>query len=161
MPKKLKMPGAKTKVIRWAGTKKKAAVKVRRVQVKEEKPVEEAGLINGRQAGSLNEWRIAKALWKYGWSFRFQVPVMSGTRLAGGQVLDFLVDTQPAQTALEVDGGYWHSNSKKEEIDDIRLIQALRNEGYSVRGEVLHAFDGDSETQEDADRFIYSAFGRS
>lgn len=162
--KKPKLPGAGT-TIKY---KKGKSFKTPTMRMKREQAgvLEDAevppGMINGKMAGSSYEWNIARALWSYGWNtFGYQVSVKGGHEFRGGQVLDFLVPTRPAQTALAVDGGYWHSNAQKERYKDTTLLQALRQEGYQVKNEVLHAKDEHAVTYEAARAFIFKHFGRA
>lgn len=159
--KKLTMPTAGTTKIRWKKGKKLGMPDFKKPVQDEVKQEEPMGLINGRSPGSKNEWYIAQALWKLGWTFSYQVPIHGGSAMAGGQILDFIVNTIPMRTVLEVDGGYWHQSPKKEEMDDSNLVQALRQSGDKVRGEVLHAYDADHSTPEDAYQYIYKNFGRA
>ncbi len=81
------------------------------------KKKEEPGLINGQEAGSLLEWRVAVALWRYRWEFSYQEQLFGGRKNAGGIVVDFLVYTKPMGTPLFVDGEYWHGSAKGRERD--------------------------------------------
>jgi len=161
---KLKMPTGKTaiKMKKRRGATGGMSMGTRVKAIKLEPPVEPMGLIHGKQPGSSYEWHIAQALEKYGWEYQYQVPVLTGKRLAGGQVLDFLVKTIPMWTALAVDGEYWHRNDARHKMTkDIAMISALRKDGYSVRGDVLHAGDADAETTADARQFVLKEFGRA
>lgn len=161
MKKKPKLPGAGT-TIKYSRKKSPAGLKeMPRVQsqVLEEADVP-TGLINGRMPGSSYEWNIARALWSYNWDFEYQVSLKGGHEFRGGKVLDFLVPTRPASTALSVDGGYWHRNSQKEKLYDAQLLQALRQDGRQVKNEVLHATDKDAAKYQDARAFVYKHFGR-
>ena len=70
---------------------------------------EQPGMINGRPAASMEEYRVAKALWKLGRDFIYQFPLFGGTSVRGGYVLDFLVDPDGVIVPLEVQGERWHS----------------------------------------------------
>ena len=61
---------------------------------------EQIGLVYGKKPGSKEEWWIALALWRWGWTFGYQVSFFGGRRLKGGQVVDFMVDTVPLRTPL-------------------------------------------------------------
>ena len=86
------------------------------------KPAEQMGLINGQVPGSTLEWRVAKALWRLGWTFAYQVSVAGGRTRRGGQVVDFLVYTPVVPTPVFVQGSYWHGGAAESED---RLKQAL------------------------------------
>lgn len=72
---------------------------------------EEIGLIHGSVPGSVEEWRVAVALWRYKVDFSYQVPLF-GAHLRGGQILDFVVYI-PFPTPLQVFGEYWHSGQAR------------------------------------------------
>jgi hypothetical protein len=126
-----------------------------------QKPVTEMGLINGRQPGSSYEWNISQALDRYGWRYYYQLSVMGGSNVRGGQVLDFLIFTRPFAVALQVIGGYWHRDGMKEQLKNSQIIQGLRHMGYGVGSEVLSAFDTDADTMDNAAAFIYKYIGRA
>lgn len=90
----------------------------------------EVGLIEGQRANSREEWRVANALWKLKFDFSFQVPVAGGRRFRGGFVLDFLVDTVPSPTPINVNGRYWHKGlmSPDERFKVIQLDFLCREE---------------------------------
>lgn len=77
-----------------------------------EDPEDEIGLIQGRLAGSKNEWYVSIALDRLGLDYRFQMPIGGGRMFRGGYILDFLVYTAPLPTPLEVLGTYWHGGTK-------------------------------------------------
>jgi len=156
----MKMPSASSS-IKLTGTPR-VPLKLSRLKTnKLEKPKTQMGLINGRVPESTYEWNVALALWKYNWKFYYQLNVLGGAEVRGGQRLDFLVFTRPFATALAVDAGYWHRNSQAEKLKDAQMIQGLRAMGYQVQNEMLHAIDENASTEEDAASFIYKEFGRS
>jgi len=79
------------------------------------------GLIQGKHPGSLPEWYYAVALWKYKWTFDYQVGIMGGRRLKGGQVIDFIVHTMPLYTPVYIYGEFWHGGTKKERDTLLRI----------------------------------------
>lgn len=87
-----------------------------RMQLKPEKALEPEvlGPVQGRQAGSREEWRLAQALNERRIPFQYQVSVFGGTRVRGGQVIDFVVYLPYAQP-VQVFGAYYHSNYKSAE----------------------------------------------
>jgi hypothetical protein len=97
------------------------------------------GMIDGQQATNLYEWRAAKALWKLGLSFDYQVSFDGGRSRAGGQVVDFVVDTIPVRTAVWIDGEYWHEGKM---TSDQRMKRAIIGSyGYNIEaffGPELH-----------------------
>lgn len=70
---------------------------------------EEPGIVQGRKAGSINEWYVAKALYALQLEFRYQYPVLGGTQRRGGYVIDFLVRSEPNWIPLEVQSERWHT----------------------------------------------------
>ena len=119
---------------------------------------QQMGLIYGKQPGSTWEWMVAVGLWSLGWSFTYQVWVMGGRLLKGGQVIDFLVHTVPQSTPLYVYGDYWHGGPKKDaDLLDRELLFSYM--GGSVRkpqvlvGEQL-------VDQETTTNSLYKMFGR-
>ena len=160
--KKYKLPGAKTTIKYAKGKSSKRSLTMVRVSPEtmegDDAPM---GPINGMMPQSSYEWNIARALWKMGWDFEYQVAVHGGWNMRGGQVLDFMVKTLPAKTPLAVDGGYWHSNLDEEKLGDVDLLSALRDAGYMVVNEVKHAGDKDCAHYEDALAFISANFGRN
>ena len=149
--------------ITWKGTKSRTAVQDNRPPGADVLTVDDPlpGLILGKRAGSSYEWYISLALDKYNWKYMYQVVVNHGSRMAGGQILDFLVSTRPMKTALPVDGGYWHRNTDEQQMKDEELLQALRRKGYQVSSDIKRAFDKDAATLLDAERFILKTFGRN
>jgi hypothetical protein len=127
--------------------------------MKDAKAIEVAGLINGRTAGSLLEWRAAQALWRLGWRFQYQVPLMGGRDRSGGQVLDFLIMTTPVWTAMPVNGRYWH-NAVKEEYQISEMMEALKQAGYPVGREALILWEENATTADAATQWLYMHIGR-
>jgi hypothetical protein len=121
-------------------------------------PPETMGLINGRVPGSSWEWNTARALWSLNWDFMYQVSLRGGRQLLGGLVLDFLVKTNPAWTAMPVNGPHWHTE-KKDEYLMRSLIDALREEGYLVRGDPVILWE-EAASYETARAFIFQKIGR-
>ena len=80
---------------------------------------EAVGLIQGIKPGSLEEWRVAKALEILGIKFIYQYQVQGGRSVRGGQVVDFMV-YDPFPIALQVFGEYWHSAQATSE-DNLKL----------------------------------------
>jgi len=73
---------------------------------------EEIGLIYGVRPDSVEEWRVAVALWNLGREFDFQVPFFGGHEV-GGFIVDFVV-YNGLDIPLEVIGEYWHRNVDEE-----------------------------------------------
>jgi hypothetical protein len=71
----------------------------------------EVMIIQGKPVDSKEEYWVAEAFRENNWRFIYQYPLNSGTRLRGGQVLDFLVYT-PIETAVPVHGDHWHTGQQ-------------------------------------------------
>lgn len=69
---------------------------------------EEVGLIDGKPPASKEEWRLAVSFTKYKLEYDYQVPVLGGSQVRGGFIIDFVV-SNPFQIPVEMMGQYWHS----------------------------------------------------
>jgi hypothetical protein len=123
-----------------------------------ESPENTPGLINGQSAGSTYEWNVARALRALGWRFGYQVPVLGGRQVRGGQVLDFYVYTVPLKTAVVVNGDYWHQTD--EEFQTNELMAALLREGKSVNPSPVVLWSEQSATFEAAYAYLNSKIGK-
>lgn len=72
---------------------------------------EPTGLIQGQEPDSVEEWRVAQALGRIKVPFIYQFEIFDAS-VRGGIILDFLVQTNPLATPLEVDGQYWHRGER-------------------------------------------------
>jgi len=111
----------------------------------------EPKLIQGKQAGSVEEWRVSIALEKLKLPYVYQLPLFGGFRLRGGMVVDFVVQT-PFAVPVEVFGEYWHRGELKSK-DNLRLI-ILR--AYFHREPVV-LWGSELQTQEAADQAVRRA----
>lgn len=68
--------------------------------------------VQGIMPDSKEEYWVAKALHQIGMKFYFQYRVKGGTRVKGGQVIDFWLLTPILDTPLWVNGVYWHSGAR-------------------------------------------------
>jgi hypothetical protein len=91
----------------------------------EPQTVEKIGEINGVTPGSVEEWRVAVALWHFKKRFEYQIPLFGGRSVRGGQVLDFLV-LDPFPMPLQVFGEYWHEG----EMNSEERLNISRIENY-------------------------------
>ena len=123
----------------------------------EEEPI---GLINGKGGASRPEWRVAKALWRYGWEFSYQTSLFMGRRAIGGTVVDFIVFTVPMATPIYVDGEYWHGSASKREKDKI-LRDRIRTHFRGQLKDYIALKGADLQTQEMANQAILKAIGRN
>ena len=85
-------------------------------------------LIYGVPAKNEQEFFVARALWKLGHSFRYQVPMLQMPGVRGGQVIDFVVDTPPLPTPILYHGDFWHYGTMAAEdyYNLVTLTHALR-----------------------------------
>ena len=112
---------------------------------------EEEGLIGeiqGQTPGSTEEWRVAKALWRFEIPFIYQFEIFDSS-VRGGIVLDFLVRTRPLSTPLEVYGRYWHrgERSSEERLRDAIIADYFRGKSLPL----LIFFAADLQDQDMAD----------
>lgn len=80
----------------------------------------------GKPIGSVQEWRFILALLHYDLQFSYQHEIAGGRRRRGGQVLDFLVFTNPLMTPVNIVGEYWHSG--RDRLDDELRKHSLMDE---------------------------------
>lgn len=114
----------------------------------------EMGLIQGHVPKSRDEWRVAVALWRYKIDFYYQVPIRGGSMVRGGQLLDFLLLTDPAPHPLQVFGNYWHRAQIKNE-DRFKL--AILREQFGVEPYVI--WGSQVQTQDDANAIVREVVG--
>lgn len=119
-------------------------------------PEEVIGSIQGIVPDSVYEWRVSKSLDKFGWDYQYQAPVAGGRNRRGGQVIDFLIGTVPTQTALYVQGPYYHG-TKQAQIDQLKQAYTFSVMEYQV----VVMETKDLETQEQCDSEILDQFGRN
>lgn len=74
--------------------------------------------IRGIKAGSKEEYWVSIVLDEFqeqqGWSWDYQVPIYGGRARAGGNVVDFLIDTPGMKTMLDPMGRYWHTGARED-----------------------------------------------
>lgn len=80
-------------------------------------------VIKGQNAGSKEEYYVSKALDYLQLRYSYQVPVMGGRNVRGGQVLDFLVYTPVRETIVDVRGVYWHTGAREDNLDILRVAR--------------------------------------
>jgi hypothetical protein len=120
------------------------------IEIKIEEPPEAMGLIEGKVPDSKEEWWIAKALWKLGHDFSYQVPIFGGYNIRGGQILDFIVhSTAPKDTIIQYNGSYWHQGNSEEIFSEHKL----RAE-YGDRANILVMWDDDAESEDAVYQFL-------
>lgn len=118
----------------------------------------DVGLIQGKSASDI-EMRVAISLDKFGWEYGFQVGVMGGRQVRGGQVVDFLVETRPLPTPLYVMGEYWHGGIQAERDKLMIALLSSAFHGQFAQPEVV--WGKDLQTQEECDSTILKIFGRN
>lgn len=115
------------------------------------KPEKQAELpireVQGKMPDSRQEYYVALALDRLQLPYTFQYSIDGGTRIRGGQVLDFLVHTRPLATVLEIYGSYWHE-------DEATIADALQEQrvkdyfGGSIQYKVI--WEQDLQTPDEA-----------
>jgi hypothetical protein len=130
----------------------------RQVKPTVEKEPEAIGLIYGVVPDSKNEWWIALALWRLGWEFEYQVPLLGGSS-AGGTMVDFVIPTYPRKTPLYYDGSHWHppGGSDRDRWVRERLMQRYRRE----LNPVVVLYGEDVSNVETAFASVEKAIGRA
>lgn len=69
-------------------------------------------------------------------AFQGQVWVLGGRKLAGGQVLDFVIDQGSSVLVLEAQGNYWHTLDGKVQSDAAQRLALL---GITIWGKKVRA----------------------
>lgn len=127
-------------------TRRNAAPKIAAAPEAAQKESEVVGLIQGIMAGSKEEWRVAKALWKHKIRFGYQVSYRGG-RTRGGLVVDFVL-YWPITRALRVQGANWHSENATRD----RVQKAILTSIFGVPP--IDIWDYEIPTQDDADKIV-------
>lgn len=115
--------------------------------------------IHGVAPGSKEEYFVSIALEKFGWGFDYQVAFFGGKAVRGGQVVDFLVDTAPRRTPLQVYGEYWHGtlNAEKDRWQQILFA----SEYHGQFADAVIVMGSEVSTPELAEDTILKYFGRA
>jgi hypothetical protein len=121
-------------------------------------PKDTPGIVNGRLAGSMLEWNVARALWILQWDFYYQLDVLGGHSVRGGFTVDFLVSTVPARTPLMCNGRYFHTEQVSE-YQATQITRALRAEGYHIR-DTLVLWEEHGLTVQDAVTWLSEQIGK-
>ena len=100
-------------------------------------------LIRGREAGSINEVYVAKALDKLRLEYMYQVAI-GNPRVRGAVIVDFVV-MAPFPTPLEVFGNYWHTGQLG---SDDKLKLAVEEQKYGR--ETVIVWGDETDTAEKA-----------
>ena len=77
--------------------------------------------VQGVQTDSINEYYVSQVFDQLKYDYDYQVPIMGGTSLRGGQVLDFLLDLSPLPVPVLIQGVYWHNNPAMEAFREIAI----------------------------------------
>lgn len=135
--------------------KARRSIAAKKVPFKKAKPLltePEVMMIKGQKAGSKEEYYVSKALDRLGLKYSFQVPVMGGRSVRGGQVLDFLVATPVKKTIVDVRGTYWHTGAREDSLD---ILRVTRKYGWAL----LVAWDTDVPDEATALSFLRQHLG--
>jgi hypothetical protein len=123
------------------------------------KAPEEPKTIQGKPAGSVNEWNVSKALDSLKLAYTYQVPIFGGRSVRGGLVIDFLVYKPPLPVPVFVQGTYWHAETGKGKDDRFKIA----NMDIKTKGQyapVVEIFETECETIESATSAVVSKIGR-
>lgn len=89
--------------------------------------------IRGIKAASKEEYWVSLALERIeemtGWTWQYQVPVYGGRDVAGGNVVDFLVDTPGMPTMLEPMSRYHHTGRHE---DRYQMENVARKKNWNL-----------------------------
>ena len=89
--------------------------------------------VRGQRAASKDEYWCSLALDRIqeetGWTWEYQVPVFGGRTRAGGNVVDFLVNTPGMKTALDPMGRYWHTGHNE---DQSQMLNVARRKHWRL-----------------------------
>lgn len=133
-------------------TGNKVTVGTRPIDKEPKKTPETITPVQGQMPGSIQEWRVAKALDYYKMSYIFQYDVYGGKQVRGGQVIDFLVYTSPLPTPVYVQGEYWHRRQKATE-DALKQAQVKNLFNGQINDPVL-IWEHEVQTLEDAKHVV-------
>jgi hypothetical protein len=115
------------------------------VKPREEPPIQP---VQGIMPASVQEWRVALALYRLGLSFYYQYEVFGGRSLRGGQIIDFWVFTVPLPTPVYVQGDYWHRGSK--EMQDALKVADLKRRYQGQIAEPLLVWEHELTSMDEA-----------
>jgi len=101
-------------------------------------------LIQGKAVGSKEEARVALALDILKYEYRYQYPILGGSHLRGGYIIDFVVETAPRPIPLEVQSERWHTGAFAGAFSDDEMFRAYLIE--HMFGEPLRYVWGDELT---------------
>lgn len=119
---------------------------------------EEVKLINGQMPDSVEEYRVAKALWKLKLDFDFQwIPPVYIARQRGSTVVDFLVKVPPRPVPLFIDGERWHRGPQEQQDDLVRQQMYIALAGRVAKPVAIPA--GQLKDQVAADAQMRLLFG--
>ncbi len=84
--------------------------------------------------GSVQEWRWILASLYYKIDFVYQMEIEGGRNIAGGQVLDFLMETSPLRTPVSIKGRYWHEGTTalEDELREADVLNVYKGQVFPV-----------------------------
>lgn len=119
-----------------------ARPRVERPKMPRGEQLPEVLVIQGREADSKEEYRLAVALEKFKLEYEYQVYLWAGL-----YIVDFVVRT-PVQVPVEVNGLYWHK--PREDDDALRLTRLMQIFGV----EPVVMWDYEMQTQDEVDGLV-------
>ncbi len=115
-------------------------------------------IIQGREAGSVNEGRVANSLDKLRHRYLYQYRILDIKGVRGAYVIDFrILTTPPRSPPLEVFGQYWHSGRIGAE-DEFRMRQ-IQNHFRGRANPVVVVWGSETQNQSDTDSIIRQKIG--
>lgn len=81
--------------------------------------------VQGIMPDSKEEFWIAQGLYAIGMKFYYQYRIAGGSRVKGGQIIDFWLLTPILPTPLLMNGVYWHSGARAAD-DNYKLMELRR-----------------------------------
>lgn len=132
------------KAFQYKTPRKKAVLRPRvdRPEMPRGEQLPEVLIIQGQQAGSKEEYRLAVSLEKFKLEYEYQVYLWGGL-----YIVDFVVHT-PVSVPVEVNGMYWHK--PREDEDALRLARLAQ----IFRVEPVVMWDYEMGTQDEVDALV-------
>jgi hypothetical protein len=111
--------------------------------------------LQGKQVQSKEEARAGVALEIIELNYTYQYSIFGGHNLRGGQVVDFMLWTNPLPTPLYIQGGYWHRNRADEKF---KIAKAKTLFGGRVN-DPIELWDHELQSIDDAVKILREKVG--
>jgi hypothetical protein len=110
--------------------------------------------VQGKKA-SKPEYRVARVLNRLGWEFNFQEAHFGGRRIAGGQILDYVLSSTSYPIVIDV-RSVWHMGAAAEANDARKMIQ-IRASNPMAR--IVIVYEEQTENEELLYSFLLQELG--